>query len=964
MRFGVLGPLELDDGSRSVPVGGPHPRALVASLVAAGGRLVGTDQLVDALWGDAPPRTAEQTLRTYVWRLRRLIGPVLVGRDGCYGLEVPDETVDARRFDDLVTRAAGDPRDAAELLTQALALWRGPAYASCADLPTVRAEARRLEEVRVAARERLAEALVAVGRAADAVAQAEALIVDHPYREGAWAVLVRALTAADRPADGLGAYGRAVAVLDDLGLEPTAALRDAQAEALRAGSPSRAHSAVPVPDAAPSVAVAPGVLPVPATALLGRDGDMSAVAALLDRARLVTVVGPGGVGKTRLALAVAAHLPGARPGARFVDLSALGDPAAVPAAMTTALGLIAGPADVALTRAGSLDVLAVVDNCEHLADAAADAVQTMLSSGTSLRVLATSREPLGLPGEHVHRLEPLATAPGSAAETLFLERATAGGARIDDDPVSLAAVRRIVDAVDGLPLAVEMAAAGTTTAGVVELADRLTERLDAVASLTSPHRLGPGRHRTMRAVIEWSEALLGEEERRVVLRWPVLAGPVRLDDAVAVLDTDEATVASLARRSLLAVDTTPPRTRYRMLDPVRAAVRARDPVPPGIERRHAHYVTDQVAAADAALRGPTEADAVARLDGLRAEVRAAHSWARHHEPALAARLSRHLHVYGVRGLHDEVLGWASRLGPVLTPDEPDTAAVHAAAAARLVLGGHGDAGVQSALRALRAAPDDSARLPALEALSDAAIYRGDLDEAQRCARDLASVAASVGDRHYEVVGITNAALAMAYGGEPGPAATLVAETGARLRRDGPLSVTQEAWLEYTAGEVVMDRDPDAAVVRLRRAVALADSVGNRLLAGVARVSATSLMARTGPVDPALRAFLEVIDHWALTGDRAHLVTTLRNLVDLLARAGADAAAARLWGAVVAADPPTYGDEAARLDRARAVLAPRLGDEEFAGHAGAGAVDGPDRAAVAAARAVADILDRGQDTTRR
>jgi predicted ATPase/DNA-binding SARP family transcriptional activator len=971
MRFGVLGPLEVLGPDGPVALGGPHQRAVLAALLAHRGRVVAADVLVDALWGDAPPRTADHTLRTHVSRLRRVLGGALATRDGGYLLDVPPDALDAARFDDLLAAAAtAAGGGAVEALSRALALWRGPAYAGQADLPPVRGEARRLEEARTSAREALVAALLAAGAPAEAVAAAEALVADEPYREGAWALLVRALTAAGRPAEGLDAYHRAAAALDELGLEPSPVLREAQAVALRAGDPAAvppagqaavAPAARPAPVGPPHPPAAVRAVPVPASSLVGREADVAAVDALLDRAPLVTLLGPGGVGKTRLALAVARRREARHAaGCRVVELAPLRDPAAVPAAVAAALDVAvdAGPPEAALARAGELDALVLLDNCEHVIDAVAAAVEAMVGGGTRLRLLATTRERLGVPGEHVHPVEPLAAGgPDSPAHRLFAERAAAAGA---PDPPSPADpdVARVVRRLDGLPLAIEMAAARTATLGLGELADRLEERLD---TLQDPRRRGDPRHRTLGAVIAWSEALLGDAEREALTGWTVFAGAVPLDDATAVLGTREDVVEQLAGRSLLALDTGRPRLRYRMLHTVRSAVRGRErPESAELRRRHAEHFAEVAAAADAAQRGPAEGAATERLESVTAELRDAHAWARAHDPALAVRLSRALHLFAVNGLHDEVLGWIARLAPAVDGDDAGTAVVDAAVAARLVLAGELATGAERARRAVALAGDDVTRIRGLETLADIAGYEGRLADGAGHARRLAEAAERSGDPVYRAVGTVSVALATGYAGEPDVALVGLEASAAELHAvPGGLSPTAEGWLHYCRGELILDRDPPAAIAALSRAVELADSVGNRYVGGVARVSLTSLEARAGEPAPALRSFDAVIRHWLLRGDNTHLLTTLRNLVGLLARVGSDVAAAELWAAVDSPRlAPTYGDEGRRLDAARETLVARLGPGGFAAAAAVGAARDVPAAATAALAAIAGALASG------
>ncbi|MGH4026359.1 MAG: BTAD domain-containing putative transcriptional regulator, partial [Pseudonocardiaceae bacterium] len=362
MRVRVLGTVELvddgpagdsaDDGPAAdvvVPIGSRTQRLVLAALAARPGVTISADTLIDAIWEDRPPRSAADSLRTYVSRLRRHLGNALRTRAGGYVL--PPGSVDAERFEELVSLArTADPASAVALLDEALALWRGAPFGDLGDVELLRGAVIRLDELQLAARELRATALAGAGRAAEAVAAAEELLTEHPLREGAWIVLIRALATQRRVPEAMAAYRRAMPVLNDAGLDPSPALRAAQTEAL---------ATVPPP---------PRWLPTPPASLVGREQELAALLVLVRDARVVTIVGPGGVGKTRLAIEAANALAGQfSQGARMVELAGLRDPDAVGAALAGALGLTStgGSARDVLARAGPLDLLVVVDNCEH-----------------------------------------------------------------------------------------------------------------------------------------------------------------------------------------------------------------------------------------------------------------------------------------------------------------------------------------------------------------------------------------------------------------------------------------------------------------------------------------------------------------------------------------------------------------------------------------------------------------------
>jgi predicted ATPase len=559
--------------------------------------------------------------------------------------------------------------------------------------------------------------------------------------------------------------------------------------------------------------------------------------------------------------------------------------------------------------------------------------------GDRARVLATSRERLGVPGETVLPIAPLPVSGAAPpARHLFLDRAAAAGLGPAAYALDADVVDHVVSRLDGLPLAIEMAAARAPLLGLTELADALDRELDdGPTAMRAPYRSTPERHRTLRAVIAWSEALLDPPERAALVTWPVFAGPVDAADAAAVLGAARDVVESLVLRSLLLPFPGPDGTmRYRMLHTVRAAVLASDHgVDDALRRRHAEHFADVAQWCSRALRGPEEPQGVARITGVVAELRSAHVWARSHDRPLAAAISRSLHPYAVNTVDEEVLAWGTRLlteadgapgapGAPRAPDGP-AAAAHVALAAQLTVAGELGAAAARARDALALATDDVTRLQALEVLADTAIYDGRLAECRAWGERMVELAGASGDAHYLAMAAGSLSLARAYGGDMVGATTVLAECRTWLAEVTPTPApTDEGWLRYAEGEIAIDTDTERALRSLEQAIALADCVGNRYLGGVARVSATSLRARHGDPADALDAFADVIRWWLDHGDRTHLVTTLRNVLDLLVRLGADVAAAELCGAVGHDRPsPSFGGERTRLDANRGVLTARL-----------------------------------------
>jgi predicted ATPase/DNA-binding SARP family transcriptional activator len=944
--YRVLGAVELVDAEgHARPIGSTSQRTLLAVLLAAHGDVVGLDALVEAIWLDAAPATALTTLRTYVSRLRARLGPALVARGGGYALDIPAGALDSDRFEALVDAAQrADPADAVDLLAAALDLWHGPAYGDRADVERVRAEARRLDERCRAAREARAVALLRIGRHEEAVAAAETLVDAEPLREGGWAVLIEALAGAHRTADALRAYRRAAAALAEVGLEPTQALRDAEQIALRGTAPRRATGTPS--EIARSDRFVP---PLVSSSFVGRDDDVKLIAELVCNTRLVTLAGPGGVGKTRLAVEVArGAAQRTELGSCLVELASVANPVAVPDAIVTTLGLSAdgrSAVDI-LPSVGDLDVLIVLDNAEHVIDATAAAVECILSGGASARVLATSREPLAIDGEHLWTVAPLVTADADAsAAILFRERAASVGATPDDP-----AVMRLVQRLDGLPLAIEMAAAQLDTTTAEELADALDERLDTLRSI---RRLAPARHRSLNDVLAWSEARLDDTEAGVLAALSIFAGPVVATDIEGVLEQPGVldVVRTLTRRSLVNIDRSRTPARFYLLETIREFARQRL-VSAGradeLARRHAEWFAEVTRAADVELRTTGEAAAQARLESVLAELRAARDWAFDRDLGLAADLSAHLYIYAQARFVDEPLLWAEQLLDRVTGDDPHRPVLLAAAATRHIRRGNIARARELAHEAVERAGDTPDALPALDALTDAGLFDGRVDQSRATARAMMQLARRHGDLHFQAIAGSGLALSAAYGGEPDPDVEAVLADLDQL----PLSPSARGWLAYTRGELCHGHDSQQALTHYADALREARTVNNRYLEGAAIVSSCSLRARTGDPFAALDDFADAVNHWNRVANTPEQLTTLRNLAVLFQRVDAPEPLAELLGAVDHADNPTYGEEADRLQDARSWASTTLGPVRLDELSALGAT----RNIAAAAHAALDAID--------
>ncbi|WP_086821618.1 BTAD domain-containing putative transcriptional regulator [Allokutzneria sp. NRRL B-24872] len=641
MRFGVLGPLAVwTELGEPVRVPGAKVRALLADLLVHAGEPVTADRLIEDLWGETAPKDASGALHVKVSQLRRALADdrdLLVSQPAGYTLRVAEEAVDAGRFGALVraARAASQPAETAALLGEALSLWRGEPFAEFAEDDFARAEAERLRELRLTAIEDHAEARLAVGEHASLIDELRALVDQHPLRERLRAAQMRALYRAGRQTEALDSYDRLRTELaDELGLDPGPAIVRLRQEILTQD---------PTLDAAQRVSATN--LPAPVSELVGRAGALTEARAALAGARLVTLVGPGGVGKTRLAVETARTvLDDGLDGVWLVELADVirsADANVVAEKIAAAVGARDDTGQAGLAMAlRAQRVLLVLDNCEHVIDAAARLADSLLAAAPELRVLATSREPLGATGEQLVAVPPLELPepddidPESAGRLgsveLFVRRASAASPGFALRPDNVKVIASICRALDGLPLAIELAASRVRALGVHDLAVRLDDRFRV---LTTGPRTAPARQRTLRSMIDWSWDLLSPAEQAVLRRLAAQPGSLSLSAAEAVcagaaVDGCEVmdVLAHLVDRSLVTVTTEGERTRYRLLESIRAygAERLEEAgETAATQLRHARCFRELVLTANAHLRGPGQREHLRLLDEEAVNVHAA-----------------------------------------------------------------------------------------------------------------------------------------------------------------------------------------------------------------------------------------------------------------------------------------------------------------------------------------------------
>ena len=592
LEFGILGPLEVRADGRPVALGGARPRAVFAVLALHANQPVSAERLAVALWGEDAPPSAVKTVQVYVARLRKALDDpdVLVTTPAGYRLRVLPGELDAERFERRVADgrdalAAGRAEHAAAELREALELWRGPPLAELASAPFAPAEIARLEEQHLAALEVRVDADLAAGRHAELVGELQQLTSEHPWRERLHAQLMLALYRSGRQADALEAYQHAREVLvEQLGIEPGAELHDLH-EAILAHDPALDAPTADGRRRAPPGALGDRALPAPPNRTIGRELDLAAVGERLRSAsvRLLTLTGPGGVGKTRLALEAARAVEADfADGACFVSLAAVQRPEDVPAAIVSALGIIllAGESssEAAERFLAAKQLLLVADNFEHVL-VAAPFIGRLLGACPALTVLATSREPLALQAEERYPVPPLSlpelgtredteTVGGEDAVTLFGERARAHDPAFDLSDGNAAVVAEICRRVDGLPLAIELAAARCGLLSPAEIAERLEVALGAPGAAA---RDAPARHHTLRATVDWSYQLLSDGEQACFARFAVFGGGATIEAAEAITGADLDTLDHLVAKSLLVRRRQAHMpTRLQMLETIRA----------------------------------------------------------------------------------------------------------------------------------------------------------------------------------------------------------------------------------------------------------------------------------------------------------------------------------------------------------------------------------------------------------
>ena len=918
LELRVLGAIELMRAGEAVPIGGPKPRLTLALLAAHRGSVVSTDRICEELWGGNQPADPPGVLQSHISRLRRILRPgaEITARPPGYVLEIDDRAVDAGRFELLCTQASAgsDPKRAVELLEDALGCWRGLAFEEFGELDWARREAVRLDELRANAYEDRLEARLALGEHAALIGELEALVAERPLRERLWRQLIVALYRSGRSAEALRrADAFRTFLRDELGLEPSPALRELEARVLT-DDPTLLQTGV-----APRRATLRRP-PAEATQLVGRDDELALLAARVSTDRLLSLTGPGGVGKTRLALRLAAELWDELDGEVFIaELASVHDPASTVAAIATAV-------DVQQRQHLSLEetlveylrarrALLVLDNCEHLRGTIAPLAERLLSWCPEVTIVATSREVLGLPGEQVCRVGPLGLAPegvdalaaaDAPAVRLFVERAAAARPGFALGPDNVESVVEIVRRLDGLPLAIELAAARIRAMSTADLAERLDQRFELLAGAQISMI---ERHRTLHDLVAWSHDLLEPEEQQLFAQLCVFAGSFGLDAAEEVCSGDglalarvSALLANLVDKSMVQLldgDV----ARYRLLETLRefgsdcldATERDR------VEARHARWYLDVVERSALALSGPEEADAVMSLDRDFDNLRAAHLWSLEHGDAdVALRLVAGMREYAFRRMRAEITSWAD--AALTVPGAPD----HGRYPLVVAIAGYGRF-VRGDLEGAIARSDEARALEeqlgvtgsglAERTLANAWFYRGDSERGTDwMERMLASARSGPAARLAHALYMRSVAYTSL--GDNVKGAQLAGEARAAATASG--SPTAHAQTLYALGLALESSNPGEALTHLQRAADVARDAGNRFMQAFALTEVLGLEARQGRPREALARYADVIELWYRGGDWANQWLTLRHVFGILVELRAYLGAATLHGALTAA----------------------------------------------------------------
>ena len=941
VEFRLLGNVEaLLDGHR-LDIGHARQRCVLVALLVDVNEPVSADQLIDRVWADDTPHRARNALAAYISRLRQLLAgaDIRIAREsGSYVLETDALSVDIHGFRHLASqaRAAVDPAEATVLFDSALGLWRGKPFATL-DTPWINDVRNAIEAERDSVTLDRNDAALRAGRHADLLGELVTALQADPLDERLAGQLMLAQYRSGRQAEALDTYRQMRdRLVDELGVEPSPILRDVHQRILDGDQDApRPRSPEPSPD--PPAVIA---LPRRATSFVGRTQELSRLADALHKGPLLTLTGVGGVGKTRLALEVARREKERfRDGAWLCELAPLDEGAAVGHAVAAALRLQQRQGldieSTVIEYLATRELLLIVDNCEHLLDPSARLVDRIVKHCPQVTVLSTSREALGIDGEQIFAVPPLGV---EEATVLFADRARAGRPDFDIEREPVGAVAEICRQLDGLPLAIELAAARMRGMSSLDVA----RRLDTLRLLGGGSRAAQPRQQSVTATIDWSYRLLAEPERSLFARLSVFAGGFDLDAAHGVCGENDADehdtldlLTGLVDKSMVTMRSDSGGTRYGVLETLRAYGRERlcdNGVDGEYASRHTAYFAELAHRAAAGMHGPDEQVWVERMlpdyDNLRTAFEHAIG---NNDLDLALELVTSLSEYVHLRIGFEASGWAERALQVVDPEHPLFAAAVGFAAR-----GAWNRGDQARARELASLADG--RLPGRgngrvaypgDVLADVALYEGDPaaalahyeEEMARARRDDDPIRL-VWTLFY--VAICHAALRT-------PEAGLAAAEEALKVADATANPTARSMGRYALGLVLKKSEPDRALALFDEAAQSAASVQNFWWHGIALMEAAATRGVHSDQPRAASDFIEVLDHWDRVGDWSQQWLNLRYVTRFLNLVGAEDDAVALHRALVRAGKPsalsaaqtaTLGDTGDGLSGAEAVVRAR------------------------------------------
>ena len=950
LSVNVLGPVTLERSGCPVAMGGAKLQLLLGVLVAHRASTLTPGQLCDALWGEIQPPTATTTLQSHLSRLRRLLEPEahIDGRDSRYVLRAPEGALDVDQFEPAISLASTDVNAAAAKarLGEALARWRGPAFGDLADNDWIRPEAVRLDEMRLVATERWIDARLELGEDVELVGDLERLVAVHPLREAFWRQLMLSLYRSGRQAEALRRAADLSRLLrEELGLDLSPSARELERRIV-ADDPSLRVEAVERSADRPVVVARITDLP---TRLVGRDTDIERLTDLVTSERLVTLIGPGGVGKTRLARRLGAEYGANGRAATMVDLAAVREAASVPAVVATAL-------DVQQRQHGTLaealtevlrghEQLVVLDNCEHVIGEVASLVAKLTVACPDLRVLTTSREPLGVPGEMVYTVAPLAIADdvetvdlaASPAVQLFCERAAAARSDFTVTPQLLPVLARLCRRLDGLPLAIELAAVRARALGPEAMIERLDRRFSLLDA--GPRHIDE-RHRNLENLVAWSYDLLTPNEQRLFIRLSIFAGtfdPDAVDAVCAIDDGPSNLLFGLVDRSMVQVaDLDEP--RYHLLETLREFGRTRldeAAATRALGERHLSWYLDLAERANVGMRGPDERAWSDRIERDFGNLRAAHAFAMQSGNVDAAlRLVVATHEFSFRRIRYEVTAWAAA---ALKMEGAEQHGAYPVVQATVAYGHFVRGELDAALAVGHAAVDAAERLDvdggglAERTLGNSYFYLGRTDEALGWMDRMVTTARSASEPARLAHALYMRSVAETSVGRSEGGAAMAEE--AQAAADACGSPTSLAQAGYALGLALESTTLSSSRDELARAAARGAEAGNRWIEAFATTEVLWIEARLGHTEAALRGYESVIETWYRGGDWANQWLSIRHVFGLLQQLGMDEAAVVVHGGLSAAGAnhalPFEPADAARLQASVDVLRTQLGAERFA-----------------------------------